>query len=229
MKIYNYTEFITESLDFKYKLDFPNGKLYEEDEAPPEETTEEVPPPPDEPTDDMGGDIPTDEAPPEDGTEEEEDETSIYRENPEYRIDLILSEIAKKIKYWFKHGKIKKYYKLEDISKNQSLGENNIRMYIQFSNESTEFYSMQFMIRVTDAREEIIDKIFLEIKKYNYEKTSLDTVWMNNIKMKNVREKYILKKIKQMKNREDLLDPPKSKKQADDVSNDIDDFKDMFF
>lgn len=198
-----------------------------------EEAAEDENPEEDTPTDDAGGDDTSSDSA-EGGVEGEniqDDDGEIYTENPEYRVDLILTEIIKKIKYWFKYGEFKrKKYFLEDIDRNLSLGENNVRANIQFSSDKDKrFYNLQIMIRVTDAINDILDTMYVELKMYDKEDAKLKATWMNNIKISNFIEDYLFKKIKKLKDRQDDYEEPENQKDIDNITDNTNDLKDNVF
>lgn len=126
-----------------------------------------------------------------------------FIESPDYIISIFFKELEAQVNNWFKEGSFAASGC--EIIQFNTLSINPMQKTLMVDFVSPEFYfKMIFMIKVDEITDNEVDTVYLIIKRYtSYEEKMLDRELLDELKVDDVKEDYIIDKISELDDKEE--------------------------
>jgi hypothetical protein len=147
-----------------------------------------------------------------------------FTENPEAKIDMLLTDLKRQIQYWFEFGSFKnEKWKFIDMEPNKSLG---LHHSFVFNFEETNgdnakyMWTVFIMVNLEDALTEKIEKFYLQIKKLDWKQSKLLNQWAGTITVSDFKETKFTELMETVNKA--TIKIPDTEKEANDFANNSD-------
>ena len=141
-----------------------------------------------------------------------------FIEKPENQIIKLFNELSKNINYWFNNDAgVFKSNNLIDLKRNNFENGTTGNLILTFDNNSNDSYTyiIIFQIGLDMFVDNIIDKIYIEIKKYDAD-MNLERSINENIPLQNLKSNYILDMISKMNDKSTSINNDNKNQLSDD-------------
>lgn len=126
-----------------------------------------------------------------------------FVESPDYIISIFFKELEAQVNNWFTEGSFAASGC--EIIQFNNLNINPMQKTLMVEFVSPEFFfQMIFMIKVDEITDNEVDTVYLIIKRYsNYEEKMLDRELLDELKVDDIKEDYIIDKISELDDKEE--------------------------